>query len=55
MVGDDVQGDVGGAQAAGLKGALVRTGKFKPTDLDGHVTPDIVLDSVAGLREVTFA
>lgn len=49
MVGDDVDADVGGAMAAGLKGALVRTGKFCPTDLDGPVRPDAVLDSVADL------
>ena len=30
MVGDDVVNDVGGAQAAGLTGVLVRTGKFRP-------------------------
>ncbi|MGB3052178.1 MAG: TIGR01458 family HAD-type hydrolase [Polyangiales bacterium] len=49
MVGDDVRADVGGAQAAGLAGILVRTGKFRPADLDGAVRPDAVLDSVADL------
>ena len=49
MIGDDIETDVGGAQAAGLKGALVKTGKFRPSDLDGNVTPDIVFDSVADL------
>lgn len=49
MVGDDVRVDVGGAQAAGLTGLLVRTGKFSPADLDGDVSPDAVLDTVAGL------
>ena len=49
MVGDDVDADVGGAMAAGLMGALVRTGKFRARDLEGTVRPDIVLDSVAGL------
>lgn len=28
MVGDDVRDDVGGAQAAGLGGILVQTGKY---------------------------
>jgi phospholysine phosphohistidine inorganic pyrophosphate phosphatase len=51
MIGDDVIGDVGGAQRAGLRGALVRTGKFRPTDLDGEVTPDLVLDSLGALPE----
>jgi phospholysine phosphohistidine inorganic pyrophosphate phosphatase len=41
--------DVAGAQKAGLKGALVRTGKFRPPDLAGDFHPDVVLDSVAAL------
>ena len=50
MVGDDVEADVGGAQAAGLRGILVRTGKFRPEALDGPGrAPDAVLDSVADL------
>jgi HAD superfamily hydrolase (TIGR01458 family) len=32
MIGDDVQDDVCGAIAAGLRGILVRTGKYRPTD-----------------------
>jgi HAD superfamily hydrolase (TIGR01458 family) len=49
MIGDDIRGDVAGAQRAGLKAALVRTGKFRPTDLHGDVRPDVVLDSVGHL------
>ena len=51
MLGDDIVGDVGGAQAAGLVGLQVRTGKFTPTDLEGEVTPDAVLASIAGLPD----
>jgi HAD superfamily hydrolase (TIGR01458 family) len=51
MVGDDIRSDVEGAQRAGLLGVLVRTGKFAPTDLDGDVTPDAVLDSIADLPD----
>lgn len=51
MVGDDLRADVEGAQLAGLSGVLVRTGKFSPADLDGDVTPDAVLDSVADLPD----
>lgn len=51
MVGDDIRSDVGGAQDAGLRGVLVRTGKFSATDLDGDVEPDAVLDSVADLPD----
>ena len=49
MVGDDVVTDVGGAQAVGMRGCLVRTGKFRPRDLDGTVKPDLILDSIADL------
>ena len=49
MIGDDMEVDVGGAQRAGLMGALVRTGKFRPSDLEHAVKPEIVLDSIASL------
>jgi phospholysine phosphohistidine inorganic pyrophosphate phosphatase len=49
MIGDDIEADVGGAQAAGLKGALVKTGKFHPADLEGTTRPDAVFDSIADL------
>jgi hypothetical protein len=28
---------------------LVKTGKFKPSDLDGNVKPDLMLESIAEL------
>lgn len=49
MVGDDIRGDIGGAQSAGLRALLVRTGKFQEADLDADIQPDAVLDSVADL------
>ncbi len=49
MVGDDIVTDIGGAQAAGLQTILVRTGKFRPQDLDGAVQPDAIIDSIADL------
>lgn len=49
MIGDDIRGDVEGAQRAGIKGILVKTGKYRPSDLDGPVVPDAVLDSIADL------
>lgn len=49
MVGDDIVGDVQGAQRAGLQALLVRTGKFQPADLQRDVVPDAVIDSVAAL------
>lgn len=51
MVGDDIGSDVGGAQAAGMRGVLVRTGKFREPDLQGNIIPDAVLDSVADLPD----
>jgi HAD superfamily hydrolase (TIGR01458 family) len=51
MIGDDVVGDVGGAQRAGIRGLLVRTGKFRSADLEGEIRPDAVLDSIAALPE----
>ena len=49
MIGDDIVGDIGGAQRAGLLGVLVRTGKFRESDLSGGIKPDGVLASVAAL------
>lgn len=49
MIGDDIVGDVQGAQRAGMRGLLVRTGKFRPQDLEGNIKPDAVLDSIAEL------
>jgi HAD superfamily hydrolase (TIGR01458 family) len=48
MVGDDVVTDVGAAQAAGLTGVLVRTGKFREGDAERGM-PDAVIGSVADL------
>ncbi len=50
MVGDDLESDVGGAQAVGMRGVLVRTGKFRDGDLDrSTVRPDAILPSLAEL------
>jgi HAD superfamily hydrolase (TIGR01458 family) len=38
MVGDDLRDDIGGAQALGIAGVLVRTGKYSPAD---EHNPDI--------------
>lgn len=47
LIGDDIVGDVQGAQRVGLQGVLVRTGKFRASDLQGEIRPDAVLDSIA--------
>ncbi|ELU05136.1 hypothetical protein CAPTEDRAFT_182640 [Capitella teleta] len=47
MIGDDIVSDVGGAQACGLMGVQVRTGKYRPKD-ENHatVTPDGYVDNL---------
>ncbi|WP_457606264.1 TIGR01458 family HAD-type hydrolase [Nitratifractor sp.] len=52
MVGDDIESDIAGAQRAGVRTALVRTGKFRPEDLERGVRPDWVLESVAELESI---
>lgn len=50
MVGDDIESDVLGAQAIGITGVLVRTGKFTADALESAPSrPDHVIDSVADL------
>ena len=50
VIGDDPESDVGGAQALGMRGLLVRTGKSRHYDLArSAVRPDAVLDSIADL------
>jgi HAD superfamily hydrolase (TIGR01458 family) len=50
MVGDDIDADVAGAQRFGLRTALVRTGKFRPDEVErSDTTPDVVLSSIADL------
>jgi HAD superfamily hydrolase (TIGR01458 family) len=48
MVGDDVEADIEGAKAAGLRGVLVRTGKFREAALAAaDPQPDGVVGSIA--------
>jgi ribonucleotide monophosphatase NagD (HAD superfamily) len=37
-----------------MRGLLVRTGKFRPADLEGSIRPDAVLGSVAELPAWLF-
>lgn len=53
VIGDDLEADVGGAQAAGCVGVLVKTGKFQPGQLNkSAIHPDALLDSLAHLSEL---
>jgi len=53
MVGDDIGSDVVGAENVGLTGVLVRTGKFRASDLNGAKgRPDHVVESIGALPEL---
>ena len=53
MIGDDIESDVGGAQRAGIMGALVKTGKYrKETCLSSTVTPDFILNSISDFKQL---
>ena len=53
VIGDDLEADIGGALAAGCAGVLVRTGKFRPQQLENSsIHPDRVLDSLADLPDL---
>jgi HAD superfamily hydrolase (TIGR01458 family) len=52
MVGDDVEGDIAGAQGTGLRTVLVRTGKFRPDAVERSRTrPDGIVSSISQLPE----
>jgi HAD superfamily hydrolase (TIGR01458 family) len=52
MVGDDIESDIAGAQACGIKTVLVRTGKFRPDAVEASgVQPDGIVSSVAQLPQ----
>lgn len=48
MVGDDLISDVGGAQNCGIRGVLVRTGKYRPSDEDHpEIKPYLIADNLS--------
>jgi HAD superfamily hydrolase (TIGR01458 family) len=50
MIGDDIESDIGGAQQAGLKTALVQTGKYRAEFVQQTgIKADLVLPSIADL------
>lgn len=49
MIGDDIESDILGAQEAGLKTLLVKTGKFVVQDLESGIMPDFIADSIADI------
>ena len=56
MIGDDIHTDVGGAQAAGMRGVLVRTGKFREGIVrKAGIIPDLTIDSIRDIGKVVEA
>jgi|SRR5579872_3562703 len=52
MVGDDIEADMRGAQAHGMRTVLVRTGKFRPDAVEASgVRPDAIVSSIAFLPD----
>jgi len=52
MIGDDLESDVVGAHGVGMRTVLVRTGKFRPDEVEAsRVRPDGIVSSIAQLPE----
>ena len=52
MVGDDIESDIAGAQAHGMRTVLVRTGKFRPDAVEATpIRPDGIISSIAQLPD----
>lgn len=53
MIGDDVDVDIGGAQLAGMKAVLMRTGKYRQAYVEASpIVPDAIVDSIADLPDL---
>ncbi len=53
MVGDDLRADIAGAQALGIRGFMVRTGKYRRAEVEAsEIEPDRVIASVASLPDL---
>lgn len=56
MIGDDLETDVLAAQAVGMTGVLVRTGKFRQEALERSAgEPDLILESIREVPAVLLA
>jgi HAD superfamily hydrolase (TIGR01458 family) len=50
IIGDDIDADVGGGQQVGLKGILVKTGKYRQSyTKSSAIKPNLIIDSIADL------
>jgi len=52
MVGDDLESDIAGAQAMNMRTVLVRTGKFRPDEVEAsRIRPDAIVSSIGALPD----
>ena len=52
IIGDDIDADIGGGLQVGLKGILVKTGKYRQSYTDAStVKPDLIIESVKDLPQ----
>jgi HAD superfamily hydrolase (TIGR01458 family) len=52
MIGDDFENDIAGAHAIGMRTVLVRTGKFRPDDVEeSRIRPDGIVSSISHLPD----
>ena len=52
MIGDDIEIDVAGAQGVGMRTVLVRTGKFRPDEVEAsRARPDGIVSSIGHLPD----
>jgi HAD superfamily hydrolase (TIGR01458 family) len=50
MIGDDIDSDIGGAQQAGLRAVLVKTGKYRDAYVSASaIKPEHIIESIADL------
>jgi len=52
IIGDDIFTDIRGAKRFGMKGILVKTGKYSAGVVEeAEIEPDLIIDSISQLRE----
>ena len=53
MIGDDIHTDIAGAQKSGIRGILVKTGKYREDTVQNtEIKPARIIDSIAHIREL---
>jgi HAD superfamily hydrolase (TIGR01458 family) len=53
MIGDDIESDIIGAHRMGIRGVLVKTGKFLPADLERKdVSPWKIIDNIGAIESI---